>query len=243
METNISFGLAFAAGVLSFLSPCVLPLIPGYISFLSGVSLEELKKGAGRKGSAVKAGTASIFFVIGFSIVFVALGASATFVGKLLNQYMSVFTKVAGAMIAILGLHLTGVFNIGFLNYQKGLKIKGFTPGPFSALFIGMAFGFGWTPCVGPLLAGILALAATQETMLKGIALLLAYSLGIGIPFVATGFAVGIFMKFLEKYRKFIRWGEVIAGVFLVIIGTLMFLGNLQVLLKFVPPVFYKFAK
>lgn len=243
MDSTISFGVAFAAGVLSFLSPCVLPLIPGYISFLSGVSLEELKKGEGKRRSAVKAGVASIFFVIGFSVIFVALGASASFLGKLLNQYMAVFTKIAGALIAILGLHLTGIFSIGFLNYQKGFKIKGFTPGPFSAFLVGMAFGFGWTPCVGPLLAGILALAATQETMLRGILLLLAYSLGIGIPFIATGFAVGIFMRFLERYRKFIRWGEVIAGVFLVIIGILMFMGNLGVLLKFVPPVFYEFAK
>lgn len=243
METNVTFWIAFAAGVFSFLSPCVLPLIPGYISFISGVSLEELKKGAGQKGSALKAGVASIFFVAGFSIVFIALGASASLVGKLLNQYMAIFTKIAGALIAILGLHLTGIFSIGFLNYQKGIKIKGFTPGPFSAFLIGMAFGFGWTPCVGPLLAGILALAATQETLLRGVALLFAYSLGIGIPFVATGFAVGAFMKFIEKYRKFIRWGEVTAGVFLVIIGVLMFTGNLQMLLKFVPPVFYEFSK
>ncbi|MDD3088550.1 MAG: cytochrome c biogenesis protein CcdA [Candidatus Omnitrophica bacterium] len=243
MDSNVSFGIAFAAGIFSFLSPCVLPLIPGYISFLSGVSLEELKKGTGGKGAAVKAGITSIFFVAGFSLVFVALGASASLVGKVLNQYMAIFTKIAGALIVLLGIHLTGLLNLGFLNYQKSFRVSKTAPGLFTAFIIGMAFGFGWTPCVGPLLAGILALAATQETMQKGIGLLFAYSMGIGIPFVATGFAVGAFTRFMGKYSRFIRMGEVVAGVFLIAIGTLIFFGNLEALLKYVPPVFYEFAK
>lgn len=243
MDNNISFGVAFAAGVFSFLSPCVLPLIPGYISFLSGMSLEELKQGADRKKLALKAGLTSVFFVLGFSVIFVSLGASASLVGKLLIEHMGIFVKAAGIIIVILGLHLTGIFNIPWLNYQKSVKVNKFSPGPWGALLIGMAFGFGWTPCVGPLLAAILALAATQDTMLRGMALLFVYSMGLGIPFVATGFGVGAFMKFLERYKRFIRFGEIIAGVLLVIIGTLIFFGNLSALLKFVPPVFYQFAK
>lgn len=243
MGNNISFGVAFAAGVFSFLSPCVLPLIPGYISFLSGMSLEELKQGADRKKLALRAGLTSVFFVLGFSVIFVSLGASASLVGKLLIEHMGIFAKAAGMIIVILGLHLMGIFNIPWLNYQKSVKVKKFSPGPWGALLIGMAFGFGWTPCVGPLLAAILALAATQDTMLRGMGLLFVYSMGLGIPFVATGLGVGAFMKFLEKYKRFIRFGEITAGALLVIIGTLIFFGSLSALLKFVPPVFYQFAK
>jgi cytochrome c-type biogenesis protein len=240
---NVSFGIAFIAGILSFLSPCVLPLVPGYISFLSGVSLEELSQGAQHKKVLLKAGSVSIFFVLGFSIIFTALGASASFIGKLLAEYLHILAKVAGIIIIILGLHLAGVSKIGWLNYQKKLEVKRSSPGLVTAFFIGMAFGFGWTPCIGPILAGILAIAATQETLLRGVLLLLVYSLGLGIPFIITGFAIGAFMRFFERYKKFIRAGEVIAGVFLVAIGSLMFFGNLGVLLKFVPESFYNFAK
>lgn len=243
METQISFGIAFAAGILSFLSPCVLPLIPGYISFLSGVSLKDLKDGKHHKKVLLKAGWTSVFFVAGFSAVFIALGASASFVGKLLSDNIVIFTKIAGILIAILGVHMTGILSIGWLNYQKGFSVKNYSPGPVGAFLIGMAFGFGWTPCVGPLLAAILAIAATQETMAKGMALLFVYSLGLGIPFIATGFAVGAFMKFLEKYKKFIRAGEIITGILLVVIGILIFTGSFSVLLQFVPPVFNEFAK
>jgi cytochrome c-type biogenesis protein len=240
---NVSFGIAFFAGILSFLSPCVLPLVPGYISFLSGISLEELRQGAQQKKIFLKAGLVSIFFVIGFSVVFTALGASATFIGKLLSEHLHILTKVAGVIIVLLGLHLVGLFKIGWLNYQKKLEVKRSSPGLVTAFLIGMAFGFGWTPCIGPILAGILALAATQETLLKGVLLLLVYSLGLGIPFIMTGFAVGAFMRFFERYRRFIRAGEIIAGAFLIAIGCLMFFGNLSVLLKFVPESFYNFSK
>ncbi len=240
---QVSFGVAFLAGVLSFLSPCILPLVPGYISFLSGISLEELRQGGAPKSAVKKAGFTSIFFVLGFSLVFVALGASASFIGKLLIDHIHIFTKIAGVVIVLLGLHLLGVLRVGWLNYQKQLKVKNFSPGYFGAFIIGLAFAFGWTPCVGPILAGILALAATQETVVKGMLLLLVYSLGLGIPFVVTGFAVGVFMKFFERYRKFIRWGEIIAGLFLIAVGVLIFTDNLGVLLQYMPQSFYKFAK
>jgi len=242
MDT-ISFAIAFGAGILSFLSPCVLPLVPGYISFLSGMSLEELREGTNHRKILRNAGLTSVFFVIGFSIVFVALGASATFVGKLLAKHMIILTRIAGVVIVILGLHLLGVMRIGWLNYEKRLKIKRFRPGFLGAMMIGFAFGFGWTPCIGPILAGILALAAGQETVIKGMLLLAVYSSGLGIPFIITGLAVGMFMRFFERYKRFIRWGEIIAGLFLIGIGVLIFFNNLEILLRYVPQSFYGLIK
>lgn len=240
---NISLGLAFIAGVLSFLSPCVLPLVPGYISFLSGLSLEELQQSGQNKKMLKKAGLASVFFVIGFSLVFVSLGASASFVGKLLVSHMKILTKFAGILIVILGLHLTGVFKISLLNYEKRFNLKRFSPGLFTAFLVGIAFAFGWTPCIGPILAGILALAATQETVGQGMVLLGAYSLGLGIPFIITGFSVGLFTRFFQRYKRLIHWGEIVAGIFLIAIGVLIFFNNLTALIRFVPSFFYNFAK
>ena len=229
---QVSIGLAFIAGVLSFLSPCVLPLVPGYISFLSGISLDELKQGTSHKKILKKAGVTSIFFVIGFSVIFISLGASASLVGKLLVQHIDVLTKIAGVIIVVLGLHLVGILKIKWFNYEKRFDVKRFSPGILGAFLIGLAFGFGWTPCVGPILGGILTLAATQDTLLKGMFLLAVYSLGMGIPFIIAGFAVGAFMRFFDRYKRFIRWGEVLAGGLLIVIGILIFFGKLDMLLK-----------
>jgi len=239
---NISIGVAFVGGILSFLSPCILPLIPGYISFLSGLSLEELQSGAQRRKIIKKAGLVSIFFVIGFSAVFISLGASASFVGKFLSAHLKILTKIAGMLIVILGLHLLGVLNVGWLNVERRLKVKRHSGGLFGAFLIGLAFAFGWTPCIGPILAGILALAATQKTVVKGMFLLTIYSLGLGIPFIITGFSIGIFMRFFERYKRFVRFGEIFAGVLLMTIGALIFFDNLTVILRFVPSFFYKFS-
>ncbi|MDD5634004.1 MAG: cytochrome c biogenesis protein CcdA [Candidatus Omnitrophica bacterium] len=239
-----SLALAFVAGIASFLSPCVLPLVPGYISFLSGVSLDELRKGPEDRSGIIKSsGLISIAFVLGFTLVFISLGASASFLGKVLSKYFIIFTKLAGILIVVFGLHLMGIFELKWLNYQKSLQIKKYKPNFFGALVVGMAFGFGWTPCVGPVLAGILALAATRDTLLEGVFLLTAYSAGIGVPFIITGFAIGIFMKFFEKYKKFIRIGEIFAGVFLVLIGVLIFFNNMDFLLKFIPDRFNGFSR
>lgn len=234
MET-VSFGIAFIAGVLSFLSPCILPLAPGYISFLSGVSLKDLQEGTEERKVILKAGITSIFFVMGFSIVFIALGASASFIGNMLAQHMNVITKISGGIIVFMGLYLTGILKLNWLSHGKHFEVKQRRGNLFSALIIGLAFGFGWTPCVGPILASILALAAAQDTMTRGMLLLAVYSLGLGIPFIITGFAVGMFMRFLEKYRRFIQWGQVTAGAFLICIGTLIFFNKLKILLKYIP--------
>lgn len=240
---QVSMGIAFIAGILSFLSPCVLPLIPGYISFLSGLSLEELQHGLERKKIVKKAGLTSLFFVIGFSVVFVSLGASASLMGRFFAANLKIFTKIAGILIIILGLHLLGILKIGWLNVERRLKVKQFSPGLFGAFLIGLAFAFGWTPCIGPILAGILTLAATQEAVIKGMYLLGVYSLGLGIPFIITGFGVGMFIRFFQRYKRFIRWAESVSGVLLIAIGALIFSNNLTILLRFVPPFFYKFAK
>ncbi len=240
---SINVGIAFIAGVLSFLSPCILPLVPGYISFLSGVSLEELRHGADKKKEFKEAGIVSIFFVLGFSVIFICLGASASLVGKFLASYITVFTKIAGVLVIIFGLYLIGAVRIGWLNYEKRINIKKPSSGFLGAFVIGLAFGFGWTPCVGPILGGILSLAATQKTMLKGMLLLAVYSLGLGIPFIVTGFAIGAFMTFFQRYKKFIRLGEIVAGLLLIAVGCLMFFDSLSILVRFVPDAFYKFAK
>jgi cytochrome c-type biogenesis protein len=232
---NVTMGVAFIAGILSFLSPCILPLAPGYISFLSGISMQELKEGVDHKKIIKKAGLNSIFFVLGFSMVFIALGASASFVGQILATHMGILTKVAGVIIAVLGLHLLGVFKIKWLSYGKHINVKNSSVGILHSVLLGLAFGFGWTPCIGPILASILTLAATQETLIKGMFLLAIYSLGLGIPFILTGFAIGFFMKFIEKYKKFIRWGEIIAGGLLVIVGILVFTNNLDFIVRYMP--------
>lgn len=241
---NLTLGIAFMAGLLSFLSPCILPLIPGYISFLSGLSLEELQAGTQRKKIFRQVSLSSISFVIGFSVIFIALGASATLVGKFLTTHLKILTKVAGIVIIILGLHLVGILKFGFLDYEKRLKIKHFpSSGLFSPFLMGLAFAFGWTPCIGPILTGILTLAATQKDIIKGMLLLAMYALGMGIPFIITGFSVAIFLRILERYKHFISGVKILAGLMLIVIGLLIFSQNLTILLKFVPSLFYKFAK
>jgi cytochrome c-type biogenesis protein len=240
---QVSIGIAFFAGVLSFLSPCVLPLIPGYISFLSGLSLEELQQGIQRRKIIKKAGLTAVFFVMGFSVVFVSLGASASFIGKFLTSHLKILTKVAGIIIVILGLHLLGILKVGWLNVERRLKVKRHSGGLFGAFLIGLAFAFGWTPCIGPILAGILTLAAAQKTVAKGMLLLTVYSAGLGVPFIIAGFSVGLFIHFFQGYKRFIRWGEIIAGILLIAIGVLIFTNNLTVLLRFVPSFFNQFVK
>ena len=225
---NLSLWVAFIAGVFSFLSPCVLPLVPGYISFISGVSFEDLKDNMAGRKMLRRSVMMSVFFVLGFSLVFVALGATATSLGQILIKHIQVFTKIAGIVIVVLGVHLSGIVRIPFLEHQKKIDVSPGRHGILGALLVGFAFAFGWTPCIGPLLGGILAIAATENTVTRGMLLLAAYSLGLGIPFIVTAFAIGTFMRFFQKYRKFIRWGETIAGVFLIVVGILIFFDKLS---------------
>ena len=232
---TVGYGAALLAGVVSFLSPCVLPLVPGYISFMSGLTLEELAKGDKDGAAARHGGYESLFFVLGFSLVFTMLGATATSVGRLLSDYSYIVSKVAGALVIAFGLHMTGLVPIKLLYYQKRADVAAFKPGYAGSFLMGFAFAFGWTPCIGPILSVILGLAATRETAAQGMALLFVYSLGLGIPFVITGFAVARFMRFFARYKKHIRTGEIVAGSLLIAVGLLIFLDKLTWLNRFAP--------
>lgn len=240
--SQIGIWMAFVAGVMSFLSPCVLPLVPGYVSFMSGISLEELTRGTDRRRALGRAGGGSVFFVLGFAAVFTAFGASASVIGQLLDAYMPVLSKIAGAVIVIFGLHMTGLFQVKWLYYEKRASFGKFSPGWFGSFLMGMAFAFGWTPCIGPILAGILAVAARQETVGQGTFLLFVYSLGLGVPFILTGFSTAAFMRFFGRYRRYIHWGEIFAGVFLVLVGALIFSNRLTRLIGLFPNWLFKFA-
>ena len=242
MFGTLNMWTAFAAGILSFLSPCVLPLVPGYMSFVSGVSLEELTRGADQSQARRQALLGSIFFVAGFSLVFTLLGASASAIGVFLQDTAPIFSKIAGAVIFLFGLHMTGLLPINFLYYQKRFETSKLSPGAAGAFFMGLAFAFGWTPCIGPFLAGILALAASEDTVGKGMFLLFAYSMGLGIPFILTGLAVNAFLQFFSRYKKFIRWGEIAGGALLMAVGALIFFNRLTALVNLLPEALLRFA-
>ncbi len=218
---SVSFVAAFTAGLVSFLSPCVLPLVPGYISMLSGTSLDELKEG---DNSAVlrKVLLHSVFFIIGFTIVFVSLGASASWLGQMLLSHMSLLYKIAGAIIIVFGLHMTGLLKIGLLYRDKRFHNAGTGTTPVGALLMGLAFAFGWTPCIGPILAAILTVAASQNTIWSGVALLAVYSMGLAVPFLLTSLGVNRFLRFYQRFRTHLRKVEIFAGSVMIILGLMI---------------------
>ncbi len=218
--TQVSIITALVAGVLSFVSPCVLPLIPAYISYISGASLQEIQAG---EVSSKKIIVNSIAFVLGFSTVFVLLGASASLIGRVLARHMNTFKLIAGIIIIIFGLHTAGIMRIKFLNYEKKVQVKRSNSATLiGAYVIGIAFAAGWTPCVGPILGAILATASTYTTMWKGILLLAIYSLGLGIPFILTAWAINKFFIAFKQIRKYFHAIEVISGILLIIVGLLL---------------------
>ena len=232
---SVGYGASFAAGLFSFLSPCVLPLVPGYVSLMSGLSLEELSREE-TSGTAMRhAGWESIFFVLGFAVVFTALGATASAAGKFLVAHLPVVTKIAGAIIVVFGVHMTGLITIPVLYKHVRADAAGFKPGYAGSFLMGLAFACGWTPCIGPILSGILALAATRDTVGAGMRLLFVYSLGLGVPFILTGFAVGGFLRFFGRFKKHIRTGEILAGALLIAVGALIFTDRLTWLIRFMP--------
>ncbi len=228
LSSDLTLFTAFTAGLLSFLSPCVLPLIPGYISYLSGVSLKELKDHSGIKKLRGLVLVNSLSFSAGFSIVFISLGAAATAIGGFMNQHISTLSKIAGIIIIILGLHLTGLIKIKALYAEKRFQTKSNPGNIFQSIIMGMAFGFGWTPCIGPILAAILSLAASQDTLTKGITLLGVYSLGLAIPFMISAYSITFFFKWFDKIKKYFNIIEWFAGGLLIIIGILMITGDLS---------------
>jgi cytochrome c-type biogenesis protein len=228
---SVSLLTAFGAGLFSFISPCVLPLIPAYISFVSGVSIDTLQEqDEEATNTTMKVFVSTLIFVLGFSAVFIMLGAGAGVIGKLLFIYRIWFNRVAGGMIIVLGLHMTGLLRIGFLNYEKRIHVRENPLGVLGIFLIGAAFAFGWTPCIGPILAAILALAAQQGSVASGMFMLAVYSAGLGLPFILTGLAINKFFGVYKKMRRHLGMIEKIAGAFLIIVGGLIFFDMFSIL-------------
>jgi cytochrome c-type biogenesis protein len=219
----IELTIAFGAGLISFLSPCVLPLIPGYISYISGSSLNELVEKKNINLIPI------VLFTVGFSIVFIIFGAASTFLGKVLLQNSYELRIVAGLVIVILSLHIIGIINIRFFNYEKRIQTN-ISKNFFSPILIGMAFAFGWTPCIGPILGSILVLAATEENINKGILLLIFYSMGLALPFILSGYLIQKFLIFSKNFKKNINLVSKIGGIILLITGILILTNQLQAL-------------
>ena len=215
--------IAFSAGLISFLSPCVLPLIPGYISYISGSSLSELVEKKNINLAPI------ILFTVGFSTVFIIFGAASTFLGQVLLQNSYELRIAAGLIIVILSLHIIGIINLKFLNYEKRFQTN-INTSFYSPILIGMAFAFGWTPCIGPILGSILVLAATEENISRGIMLLISYSLGLALPFILSGYLIQKFLIFSKNFRKNINLVSKIGGIILLITGILILTNQLQAL-------------
>ena len=230
MEQEFSLLIVFAAGLLSFLSPCVLPLIPGYIAFVSGLSVTDMTECESMDKIFASAMLSSVLFVIGFSAVFVLLGASATWLGGLLVQRLPLLVNIAGIVIIIFGLQQIGLFKFGFMQATKQIDLPAEKLGPFKAPLLGAAFGFGWTPCVGPILAAILTYAATMDTVGKGVMLLIVYSAGLAIPFLLTTVAMKGFFKLFSRIKKYMGLIQKISGAILVLLGILMLTGKLTLI-------------
>ena len=215
--------LSFFAGIISFLSPCFLPLIPGYLSFVCGTDLENLKKQS--RYFIVKK---SALFVLGFSIIFIFLGSSSTFFGTFLLKQSQIFSNIIAIMIIFFGLYLSGFINFRFLNNEFKFYISKYSNNFFFPLVVGMGFAFGWTPCIGPILGSILALASLETTLVQGILLLITYSIGLGIPFILAGYYLGNFLMFSQKAKKYIEKIQKGSGIILIITGILILSSKLQ---------------
>jgi cytochrome c-type biogenesis protein len=217
---TLGFAVAFAAGLLSFLSPCVLPLVPSYIGFLTGMTLPEV---AGRRRTAL---IHALLFVGGFSLVFILLGASATALGRALNFYQVWLQRAGGVLIILFGLLCLGVFNLRLLTQERRLHLERKPVGYLGSALVGMAFAAGWTPCIGPVLGGILGLAAASADVPRGMLLLAVYSAGLALPFLAAAVAVEAFLDWFQRFRRFLPWVMRISGLLLVLVGVLLVTGE-----------------
>lgn len=222
-SAGVSLLAALGAGVLSFISPCVLPLVPVYIGYLSGTVAGQ-EEGRGRAATVWQA----LLFVLGFSTVFVVLGASAGLLGNGLNEYLPLLRQVGGLLLVVFGLHVMGVIKIPMLYREKRLDYQPVTRGGAASFVVGMVFALGWTPCVGPILAAILLLASDSATVGQGALLLAVYSIGLGLPFLATALALGSATRLLKRLNRYYHAIEIVSGVFLIVLGVLLFTNTLQ---------------
>jgi cytochrome c-type biogenesis protein len=222
---NTTIFIAFLAGLISFLSPCVLPLIPGYISYISGTSLEQLRE---RKNNLVVIKT--VFFTLGFSLVFITLGSTASFLGKFFLNNSNILRLIAGIIIIFFSLQLIGIINFKFINKDVRIFTSQYSNSLTFPLLVGAAFGFGWTPCIGPILGSILALAAIEESFSRSIFLLSSYSLGLAVPFIISGFLIEKFLFFSKSFKKYISAITKTGGIILLLTGIAILTGQLQIL-------------
>jgi cytochrome c-type biogenesis protein len=212
--------VAFSAGVLSFLSPCVLPLVPSYIGFLTGMTADEV---SGRRHLAV---IHALLFVAGFSLIFILLGASATALGKALNYYKDWIQRIGGVLIILFGLVCLDVIKLGFLKQEKRFQLKDKPVGFLGSVLVGVAFGAGWTPCIGPILGSVLGLAATEADLSKGVLLLAMYSAGLALPFILAALALDRFFNWFQRFRRYLPWVLRVSGILLILVGLLMVTGS-----------------
>ncbi|WP_442754921.1 cytochrome c biogenesis CcdA family protein [Methylocystis sp. JAN1] len=226
MAADVTFPAAAAAGLLSFLSPCVLPLVPPYLTYLAGVSMEDLEmetRSQARRDVLLSA----VLFVLGFTTVFVALGATASAFGSIIRANLHILSWIAGGVIILMGLHFVGLLRVELLYREKRAEIAK-PMGLFGSYVMGLAFAFGWTPCIGPILAAILAVAGAQDTVARGAALLATYSLGLGLPFIGAGLALGRFLAFVARFRKHFGKVEKVVGALLIVTGVAFLTGGVQ---------------
>ena len=242
VSSSVSLAAAFLAGLVSFISPCVLPIVPGYLSFISGVNVTQFKEGGAPRDLVRRVALTSLFFVLGFSTVFVALGAAATYVGSLLQDHKRALAVVGGVVIIVLGLHTAGLFRIDWLLSEKRASVRHRPLGLVGAYVVGLAFAFGWTPCIGPILGAILLYASQQETVTQGVVLLSAYSAGLGIPFLLSALAVNAFFRVFGRLRGSMRTVEIVSGALLVAVGLLLVTDRLTLIAQYVTKLFPSLA-
>lgn len=227
---NISFLIAFVAGLLTFASPCVFALVPWYLSYMVGMTIFDIRhkdRGYVRRLTSIH----SLFFILGFSTIFVGLGASVTLIGQWLSEYQDIIRKVGGVFIIIFGLHLMGVFRLKFLNIKRSFQLEKGKPASFiGSILAGGIFAFAWTPCIGPILSTILLYAGTSGTVAKGALLLFIYSLGLGVPFFLTALAINSVLSYFDKLKRYLGLISILSGLFLIAAGILLFTDYLQVL-------------
>ena len=229
--TDLSYVYVVTAGLLSFLSPCVLPIVPGYLCFMAGTSLDKLDLNAREIKRDVF--YYSLCFVIGFSTVFIILGASATVISGLMFEYLDYLRVAGGIVIIIFGIHFMQLIQIPLLNQELRVQVQNYKPGVVGSYIIGLSFAFGWTPCIGPILGSVLSVAASSETISQGVFLLFLYSMGLGIPFLLAAYAIGSFLNFFSKIKKYMRTIEIVTGLLLIIFGILILTNRIQELALF----------
>lgn len=231
---EITLAGAFLAGILSFLSPCVLPLVPSFLTYLTGLTFADLQAEHPSHLVRKRLMAHSLLFIGGFTLIFVVLGASATFLGSFLRENMAIMRKVGAILIILFGLHVCGLLPINLLLGEKRINIRHKPAGYLGSMLVGITFAAGWTPCIGPILASILMVAAAESTVHRGIILLLTYSLGLGIPFFLSALAIHRFLELFNRFRQYIRIFEIITGIFLIIVGILIFFDRLAALQRYI---------